>query len=68
MIVHPPGGLVGGDTLDLQFSGASGAHRLVTAPKATRFYRSDGQPALQRTHLALAAEARLEWLPLKVIA
>ena len=54
--------------LDLQFSGAFGAHRLVTAPKATRFYRSDGQPALQRTHLALAAEARLEWLPLEVIA
>ena len=68
VIVHPPGGLVGGDTLDLQFSVASGAHGLVTTPGATRFYRSDGQLALQRTDLILAAEARLEWLPLEAIA
>lgn len=68
VIVHPPGGLVGGDTLDLQFQVACGAHGLVTTPGATRFYRSDGEPALQRTHLAVAAEARLEWLPLEAIA
>ena len=68
VIVHPPGGLVGGDTLDLQFQVACGAHGLVTTPGATRFYRSDGEPALQRTRLAVAAEARLEWLPLEAIA
>jgi urease accessory protein len=68
VIVHPPGGLVGGDTLDLRFSAATGAHGLVTTPGATRFYRSDGAPALQRTQLQLAADARLEWLPLEAIA
>ena len=68
VIVHPPGGLVGGDTLDLQFQVACGAHGLVTTPGATRFYRSDGAPALQRTRLTLATEARLEWLPLEAIA
>lgn len=68
VIVHPPGGLVGGDTLDMQFRVAPGAHGLVTTPGATRFYRSDGQLALQRTHLMVAAEARLEWLPLEAIA
>jgi urease accessory protein len=68
VIVHPPGGLVGGDTLDLRFSVADGAHGLVTTPGATRFYRSDGAPALQRTQLKLAAGARLEWLPLEAIA
>ena len=68
VIVHPPGGLVGGDTLDLQFQVACGAHGLVTTPGATRFYRSDGKPALQRTRLAVAAEARLEWLRLEAIA
>ena len=68
VLVHPPGGLVGGDTLDLQFQVACGAHGLVTTPGATRFYRSDGEPALQRTRLAVAAEARLEWLPLEAIA
>ncbi|MBH2010538.1 MAG: urease accessory protein UreD, partial [Xanthomonadaceae bacterium] len=47
VIVHPPGGLVGGDTLDLAFSAGPGAHGLVTTPGATRFYRSTGEPALQ---------------------
>jgi urease accessory protein len=68
VIVHPPGGLVGGDTLDLRFNVAAGAHGLVTTPGATRFYRSEGVPALQRTRLELAAGARLEWLPLEAIA
>lgn len=68
VIVHPPGGLVGGDTLDLRFGVAAGAHGLVTTPGATRFYRSDGAPAFQRTRLQLDAGARLEWLPLEAIA
>ena len=67
VIVHPPGGLVGGDTLDLKFSVGAGAHGLVTTPGATRFYRSAGELALQRSHLSLAAGARLEWLPLETI-
>ena len=68
VIVHPPGGLVGGDTLDLRFSAAGGSHGLVTTPGATRFYRSEGASALQRTALTLAAGARMEWLPLEAIA
>lgn len=67
VIVHPPGGLVGGDTLDLQFSAGAGAHGLITTPGATRFYRSTGELALQRTHLTLEAGARMEWLPLEAI-
>lgn len=67
VIVHPPGGLVGGDTLELAFSAAPGAHGLVTTPGATRFYRSTGEPALQNTALRLEAGARMEWLPLEAI-
>jgi urease accessory protein len=67
VIVHPPGGLVGGDTLDLTFTAGSGAHGLVTTPGATRFYRSTGERALQSTRLSLEAGARLEWLPLEAI-
>ena len=67
VIVHPPGGLVGGDTLDLKFSAAGGTHALVTTPGATRFYRSDGAQALQRTSLTVAEGARVEWLPLEAI-
>ena len=67
VLVHPPGGLVGGDTLDLRVSVGSGAHALITTPGATRFYRSDGELALQRTQLRLEAGARMEWLPLEAI-
>ena len=67
IIVHPPGGLVGGDTLDLKFTAGAQAHGLITTPGATRFYRSTGEPALQRTELSLEAGARMEWLPLEAI-
>ncbi|GGH62767.1 urease accessory protein UreD 2 [Comamonas phosphati] len=68
VLVHPPGGLVGGDVLDIRVHVGESAHALITTPGATRFYRSNGQQALQRTRLQLAAGARLEWLPLETIA
>ena len=68
VLVHPPGGLVGGDTLDITVRVQEGAHALVTTPGATRFYRSEGEEALQHTTLQLDAGARLEWLPLEAIA
>jgi urease accessory protein len=67
VLVHPPGGLVGGDTLDITVQVADGAHGLVTTPGATRYYRSAGEAAVQRAHLTLAAGARLEWLPLEAL-
>jgi len=67
VLVHPPGGLVGGDTLDIRVSVGCGAHGLVTTPGATRFYRSTGARAVQRTQLRLEAGARMEWLPLEAI-
>ena len=68
VMVHPPGGLVGGDTLDIGVSVATGAHGLVTTPGASRFYRSAGEVALQRVHARLAPASRLEWLPLEALA
>lgn len=67
VLVHPPGGLVGGDLLDIAVQVAGGAHGLVTTPGATRFYRSNGLPAVQRTRLVLESGARLEWLPLETL-
>ena len=68
VLVHPPGGLVGGDVLDIDVRVSEGAHALVTTPGATRFYKSNGKQALQRTKLHLEQGARLEWLPLEAIA
>ena len=67
VLVHPPGGLVGGDTRDIQVKVGPGAHGLITTPGATRFYRSMGELALQRTSLVLEPGARLEWLPMEAL-
>ncbi|MBS0451355.1 MAG: urease accessory protein UreD [Proteobacteria bacterium] len=67
VLIHPPGGLVGGDTLDIEVHAARGSHGLVTTPGASRFYRSEGEIALQNTRLVLDEGARLEWLPLEAI-
>lgn len=68
VLVHPPGGLVGGDLLRIDVNLADGAHALITTPGATRFYRSTGAPATQRVSATLAEGSRLEWLPLETIA
>jgi urease accessory protein len=68
VIIHPPGGLVGGDVLDVQVHVGSGAHGLISTPGATRFYASDGLPTTQQVNFVLDAGARLEWLPLEAIA
>jgi urease accessory protein len=68
VLVHPPGGLVGGDTLDMQVQVGAGAHSLVTTPGATRFYRSEAGLATQQVHAHVQDGARLEWLPLEALA
>ena len=68
VLVHPPSGLVGGDTLDMQVTVGAGAHGLVTTPGATRFYRSEAGLATQQVHARVEAGARLEWLPLEALA
>ena len=68
VLVHPPSGLVGGDTLDMHVTVGEGAHGLVTTPGATRFYRSEAGLATQQVHARIESGARLEWLPLEAIA
>jgi len=68
VLVHPPGGLVGGDVLDIDIGVQAGAHALVTTPGATRCYRSTGETAVQSVRAKVADGARLEWLPLEAIA
>ena len=68
VLVHPPGGVAGGDVLELQAELGAGTHAVITTPGATRFYRSGGRPARQSARLRLAPGARAEWLPLENIA
>lgn len=68
VIVHPPGGIVGGDRLQIHLALGAAAHTVITTPGATRFYRSAGEPASQQVNATLAAGSRLEWLPAETIA
>ncbi|MBI5925790.1 MAG: urease accessory protein UreD [Aquabacterium sp.] len=68
VLVHPPGGLVGGDVLDIAMNLQSGSHALITTPGATRFYKSTGAEAVQTLTARVAPGARLEWLPLETLA
>ena len=60
VLVHPPGGLVGGDTLTIKIEVQPEAHGLVTTPGATRFYKSATESAVQSVHAQLAPGARLQ--------
>ncbi len=62
-LLHPPGGVVGGDRLDLEVGVAGGGHALLTTPAAAKFYRSAGPLAHQRQSFRVAAGGTLEWLP-----
>jgi urease accessory protein len=62
-VLHPPGGIVGGDRLHLAVEVRPGAHALLTTPAATKIYRTAGPRSLQRQTLTVEAGATLEWLP-----
>jgi urease accessory protein len=62
-IIHPPGGVVGGDDLALEVGARGGTSVLLTTPAAGKFYRrgSAGPASVRQT---LRSEAgTLEWLP-----
>ncbi|MET0385098.1 MAG: urease accessory protein UreD [Polyangiales bacterium] len=69
-VLHPPGGLVAGDQLQLRASVQPEAHALITTPAAAKLYRTHHQDRLaqQDNVLDVARGASLEWLPQETIA
>ena len=63
VIVHPPGGIVAGDTLAVDLHVDSGAHALATTPGAQKWYRSTGATASAITRLCVGDDGTLEWMP-----
>ncbi len=66
-VLHPPGGVAGGDCLTVTCHVAPGARALLTAPGATKFYRSAGRRAESRTVIELGEGAVCEYLPQETI-
>ena len=66
-LLHPPGGVVAGDDLNIDLQVSTGAKVLLTTPGATKFYRSIGPVASMTQHLHVADEGSLEWMPLENI-
>ena len=63
VIVHPPGGLVSGDTLDITVGAGPGVSLVCTTPGAQKWYRSTGSAARASTRLVAGADSKLSWLP-----
>jgi len=66
IIVHPPGGIAGGDRLDIGATVGAGAWAQLTSPGAAKWYRA-AAPAFQQLQLRVEAGATLEWLPQETI-
>jgi urease accessory protein len=63
VIIHPPGGVAGGDALTLNVNVAQNAHTFLTTPGAGKWYKANGQLAIQHLQFKLERAACLEWLP-----
>jgi urease accessory protein len=63
VLVHPPGGIAGGDSLTLDLKLDDGARVLLTTPSATKWYKSAGRIARQSNRFSVGRSAVLEWLP-----
>ncbi|VAX03874.1 Urease accessory protein UreD [hydrothermal vent metagenome] len=62
-ILHPPGGVVGGDQLHITLDIAHKAQVLCTTPGSGKFYLSAGEWAVLEQTLRIKSGASLEWFP-----
>ena len=67
IVVHPPGGVVGGDELEIGARVSDGACAFITTPGAAKWYKSNGQVSRQDIQLEVGSNASLEWLPQETI-
>lgn len=63
VIIHPPGGVAGGDRLQLTVEMQPESAALLTTPGATKWYKSAGRQASQYIEMSIEEQSQLEWLP-----
>lgn len=68
VLVHTAGGLVGGDSLEIEIHAEPSSQVLITTAAASKVYGSDASlPSTQRIDLTLGPETCLEWMPQETI-
>ena len=63
IIIHPPAGIAGGDTLEIDVFVGSECHAVLSTPSASKWYKSFKNPATQSIQFELGTNAKLDWLP-----
>ena len=63
VIVHPPGGIAGGDELVFEIDLEANCHAVVATPAATKWYKAPFQQCRQKVTIHLAQGSSLDWLP-----
>jgi urease accessory protein len=63
VIVHPPGGIAGGDELTVEIDLEANSSAVLTTPSATKWYKAPHQGCRQQTSIRLAKGSTLDWLP-----
>jgi urease accessory protein len=63
VIVHPPGGVAGGDDLVFEIELEANSRAVVTTPAAAKWYKALGRQCRQEVTIHLAEGSSLDWLP-----
>ena len=63
VIVHPPGGIAGGDELLFEIDLEANSRAVVSTPAATKWYKAPLRQCRQQVMIRLAQGSSLDWLP-----
>jgi len=63
ILLHPPGGVAGGDSLAVDVGTGVKSHALLTTPGAGKWYKGAGRSASQTLNFRVEQDAVMEWLP-----
>lgn len=67
ILVHPPGGVVGGDELQITARAGTDTAVFLTTPGAAKWYKANGHVSKQTVDLEAGPGSVMEWLPQETI-
>jgi len=67
VIIHPPGGVVSGDQLEISAQVDASANAQITTPGAAKWYKANGHTSHQKIRIYVRKGGSLEWVPQETI-